>query len=62
MKSTPPLVLAFAASDPTGGAGLQADLLTIAAMVRRSACIPAPPVGSEAAKDSTAAGARDDMG
>src|SRR5437660_6436472 len=28
----PPIVLAFAASDPTGGAGLQADVLTIAAM------------------------------
>jgi hydroxymethylpyrimidine/phosphomethylpyrimidine kinase len=28
----PPLVLAFAASDPTGGAGLQADLLTLAAL------------------------------
>lgn len=28
---SPPLVLAFAASDPTGGAGLQADVLTIAA-------------------------------
>lgn len=27
----PPLVLTFAASDPTGGAGLQADILTIAA-------------------------------
>jgi hydroxymethylpyrimidine/phosphomethylpyrimidine kinase len=27
-----PLVLTFAASDPTGGAGLQADVLTIAAM------------------------------
>ncbi len=32
MSSTPPIVLAFAASDPTGGAGLQADVLTIAAM------------------------------
>jgi hydroxymethylpyrimidine/phosphomethylpyrimidine kinase len=32
MSSTPPIVLAFAASDPTGGAGLQADILTIAAM------------------------------
>ncbi len=32
MSSAPPLVLAFAASDPTGGAGLQADILTIAAM------------------------------
>ena len=32
MSSCPPIVLAFAASDPTGGAGLQADLLTVAAM------------------------------
>lgn len=28
----PPLVLTFAASDPTGGAGLQADVLTLAAL------------------------------
>ncbi len=28
----PPLVLSFAASDPTGGAGIQADLLTLASM------------------------------
>src|SRR3954470_6938949 len=32
MSSRPPIVLAFAASDPTGGAGVQADVLTIAAM------------------------------
>ncbi len=32
MSSRPPLVLAFAASDPTGGAGIQADLLTLAAL------------------------------
>ena len=32
MSKTPPIVLSFAASDPTGGAGLQADLLTIAAL------------------------------
>ena len=32
MSSSPPIVLTFAASDPTGGAGLQADLLTLAAM------------------------------
>ena len=31
-KLTPPLVLSFAASDPTGGAGIQADLLTLASM------------------------------
>jgi hydroxymethylpyrimidine/phosphomethylpyrimidine kinase len=29
---TPPVVLSFAASDPTGGAGLQADLLTLASL------------------------------
>ncbi len=32
MSSAPPAVLACAASDPTGGAGMQADLLTIAAL------------------------------
>ncbi len=32
MGSTPPIVLSFAASDPTGGAGLQADLLTLASL------------------------------
>src|SRR5216117_574669 len=29
---SPPIVLAFAASDPSGGAGMQADLLTLASM------------------------------
>ncbi len=32
MRSAPPIVLSFAASDPTGGAGLQADVLAIAGM------------------------------
>src|SRR5229473_3775504 len=32
MSSPPPIVLTFAASDPTGGAGVQADLLTLAAL------------------------------
>ena len=32
MSSSPPVVLTFAGSDPTGGAGLQADLLTLASM------------------------------
>src|SRR3970282_640952 len=32
MSSAPPVVLTFAASDPTGGAGLQADVLTIGAL------------------------------
>ena len=30
--ATPPIVLTFAGSDPSGGAGLQADLLTLASM------------------------------
>ncbi|MRD72259.1 hydroxymethylpyrimidine/phosphomethylpyrimidine kinase [Rhodocyclus tenuis] len=30
-SAPPPIVLSFAASDPTGGAGVQADLLTLAA-------------------------------
>lgn len=32
MSDTPPVVLTFAASDPSGGAGLQADLLTLSSM------------------------------
>jgi len=32
MSSSPPIVLAFSASDPTGGAGLQADVLTLASL------------------------------
>ena len=31
-RPAPPLVLSFAASDPTGGAGIQADILTLASM------------------------------
>src|SRR5882672_7314802 len=30
--ASPPVVLTFAASDPSGGAGMQADLLTLASM------------------------------
>ncbi|BCB25352.1 hydroxymethylpyrimidine/phosphomethylpyrimidine kinase [Sulfurimicrobium lacus] len=32
MSDSPPIVLTFAAADPTGGAGLQADLLTLSSM------------------------------
>ncbi|TXI18662.1 MAG: hydroxymethylpyrimidine/phosphomethylpyrimidine kinase [Nitrosomonas sp.] len=32
MLQPPPIVLSFAANDPSGGAGLQADMLTIASM------------------------------
>ena len=31
-SSLPPIVLSFAGTDPTGGAGIQADLLTLASM------------------------------
>jgi hydroxymethylpyrimidine/phosphomethylpyrimidine kinase len=31
-RATPPVVLTFAASDPSGGAGIQADIMTIAAL------------------------------
>jgi len=31
-EQTPPIVLTFAATDPSGGAGLQADILTLASM------------------------------
>jgi hydroxymethylpyrimidine/phosphomethylpyrimidine kinase len=37
--AAPPAVLTFAASDPTGGAGLQADLLTIAALGCHPLCV-----------------------
>jgi hydroxymethylpyrimidine/phosphomethylpyrimidine kinase len=32
MPESPPIVLAFAATDPSGGAGLQADVLTLASL------------------------------
>lgn len=32
MPETPPIVLTFAATDPSGGAGLQADILTLSSM------------------------------
>ena len=32
MQLPPPIVLTFAASDPTGGAGIQADLMTVTSL------------------------------
>jgi hydroxymethylpyrimidine/phosphomethylpyrimidine kinase len=32
MRETPPIVLTFAGTDPSGGAGLQADILTLSSM------------------------------
>jgi len=34
LLSAPPAVLVFAASDPSGGAGIQADILTLASTKR----------------------------
>jgi len=44
-----PIVLTFAASDPTGGAGMQADLLTIAGM----GCHPSSVVTAVTVQDTT---------
>lgn len=48
MPSIPRFVLTFAASDPTGGAGLQADLLTLASM----GCHPLSVVTAVTVQDS----------
>lgn len=48
MSSAPPTVLAFAASDPTGGAGVQADLLAIASL----GCHPLSVVTAITAQDT----------
>jgi hydroxymethylpyrimidine/phosphomethylpyrimidine kinase len=48
MSSSLPAVLSFAASDPTGGAGLQADLLTLASL----GCLPLSVVTAITAQDT----------
>src|SRR6267378_2449671 len=45
----PPMVLSFAATDPTSGAGLQADLLTLAAL----GCHPLSVVTALTAQDTS---------
>jgi hydroxymethylpyrimidine/phosphomethylpyrimidine kinase len=45
----PPMVLAFAASDPTGGAGVQADLLTLASL----GCHPLSVITALTVQDTT---------
>lgn len=46
---SPPIVLTFAASDPTGGAGLQADILTLASL----GCHPLSVVTAITVQDTT---------
>ncbi len=48
MQASPPLVLTFAGTDPTGGAGLQADVLTIASL----GCHPLSVVTAVTVQDS----------
>jgi hydroxymethylpyrimidine/phosphomethylpyrimidine kinase len=49
MTPPPPIVLSFAASDPTGGAGIQADLLTLA----RFGCHPLSVITALTAQDTS---------
>jgi len=49
VPGAPPVVLTFAASDPSSGAGLQADLLTLASM----GCHPLSVVTAIAVQDTT---------
>jgi hydroxymethylpyrimidine/phosphomethylpyrimidine kinase len=48
MNYTPPVVLAFAGTDPTGGAGLQADILTLSSI----GCHPASVVTAITVQDT----------
>jgi hydroxymethylpyrimidine/phosphomethylpyrimidine kinase len=48
-RPPPPVVLSFAASDPTGGAGLQADILTLASL----GCHPLTVVTAITVQDTT---------
>ncbi|MDO9272333.1 MAG: bifunctional hydroxymethylpyrimidine kinase/phosphomethylpyrimidine kinase [Rugosibacter sp.] len=48
-NAAPPIVLTFAGSDPTGGAGLQADILTLASL----GCHPLSVVTAVTVQDTT---------
>lgn len=49
MTDSPPIVMVFAATDPTGGAGLQADIMTLASM----GCHPVSVVTAITVQDTT---------
>lgn len=49
MSESPPIVLVFAATDPSGGAGLQADIMTLSSM----GCHPLSCVTAITVQDST---------
>src|SRR3979411_1829597 len=46
-SDAPPIVLTFAAADPTGGAGLQADVLTLAGMAGHPLAVVTPLPGQD---------------
>jgi len=48
MSETPPIVLVFAANDPSGGSGMQADILTLASM----GCHPLPVITGITVQDT----------
>lgn len=48
VPETPPIVLVFAANDPSGGAGIQADLLTLSSM----GCHPLPVITALTVQDT----------
>lgn len=49
MSDSPPIVLVFAASDPSGGAGLQADIMTLSSM----GCHPLSVITAVTVQDTT---------
>ena len=49
MSDVPPIVLVFAASDPSGGAGLQADIMTLSSM----GCHPLSVITAVTIQDTT---------
>ena len=53
IQPTPPLVLSFAGSDPSGGAGIQADIMTIASL----GCHPLTVITAITVQDSERVGA-----
>ena len=49
MSVNPPAILVFAANDPSGGAGIQADILALASM----GCHPLPIITGITVQDSS---------
>ncbi|MCM8594434.1 hydroxymethylpyrimidine/phosphomethylpyrimidine kinase [Accumulibacter sp.] len=52
VRPAPPIVLVFSANDPSGGAGIEADLLTVAAL----GCHPLPVITALTVQDTVGVG------